>query len=208
MEFTIEGINQTPVNYKQGMTFPVALRSILRQDPDIIMIGEIRDEETASIAIRASITGHLVLSTLHTNDAVSTVARLADMGIEPYLLADSLRTIIAQRLMRKVCPFCSEEYLSGISEMKTLGVSAPVPLIRSEGCKKCNGSGYKGRFAIYEVMAVTSDLKNMLEKNAAMKELRDAALKDGMKTLREMAVKAVLEQRTTMMELKGLTYEF
>lgn len=208
VEFTIEGINQTPVNYKQGMTFPVALRSILRQDPDVIMIGEIRDEETASIAIRASITGHLVLSTLHTNDAVSTVARLADMSIEPYLLADSLRTIIAQRLMRKICPFCAEEYLSSISEMKTLGVAAPVPLMRATGCKKCNGTGYKGRFAVYEVMAVTPDLKNMLEKNVTMNELRETAVKDGMKTLREMAVTAVLDQRTTMTELKGLTYEF
>lgn len=208
VEFTIEGINQTPVNYKQGMTFPVALRSILRQDPDVIMIGEIRDEETASIAIRASITGHLVLSTLHTNDAVSTVARLADMNIEPYLLADSLRLVIAQRLMRKVCPFCVEEYLSSISEMKTLGIGVPVPLMRAVGCKRCNGTGYKGRFAIYEVMVVTANLKNMLEKNATMKELRDEAQKVGMNTLKEMAVKAVRDQKTTMMELKGLIYEF
>lgn len=207
VEYTIEGINQTPVNVKQGMTFPVALRSILRQDPDIIMIGEIRDEETAAIAVRASITGHLVLSTLHTNDSVSTVSRLEDMNIEPYLIADALRGVIAQRLMRCVCPYCAEEYLSSITEMKELGVTYPVPLVKSVGCKKCNYSGYKGRFGVYEILLINTSIKEMIEKNVSSKIIREEAIRAGMVTLRADAVAAVLDQKTTISELRGLTYE-
>lgn len=207
VEYTMEGINQTPVNVKQGMTFPVALRSILRQDPDIIMIGEIRDEETASIAVRASITGHLVLSTLHTNDSIATLSRLEDMNIEPYLIADALRGVIAQRLMRRVCPYCAEEYLSSISEMKELDLAYPVPLMRAVGCRKCNNTGYKGRFGIYEILVINAAMKEMIEKNASTKTIREEAIRNGMVTLKADAIKAVLDQKTTISELRGLIYE-
>lgn len=207
VEYTIEGINQTPVNVKQGMTFPIALRSILRQDPDIIMIGEIRDEETASIAVRGSITGHLVLSTIHTNDSVTAVARLSDMGIEPYLIADALRGVIAQRLMRAVCPFCGEEYLSSLAEMNELGITRPARLIRAGGCRKCNYTGFKGRFGIYEVLILNDELKNLIELNVPSNQLREAARESGLESLRSKAIDAVLDGRTTVTELRGLIYE-
>lgn len=207
VEYTIEGINQTPVNVKQGMTFPIALRSILRQDPDIIMVGEIRDEETASIAIRGSITGHLVLSTIHTNDSVAAVARLSDMGIETYLIADALRGVIAQRLMRSVCPYCGEEYLSSLLEMKELGLVRPTKLIRARGCKKCNYTGFRGRFGIYEILILNDEMKNLIEAGAPSNQLREAARKAGLETLRSRAIDAVLDGRTTVTELRGLIYE-
>ncbi len=208
VEYTIDGINQTPVNVKQGMTFPVALRSILRQDPDIIMIGEIRDEETAAIAIRASITGHLVMSTLHTNDSISTISRLTDMNIEPYLLADSLRGVIAQRLLRRVCPHCKEEYLSSISEMRMLKLGAPVPLVQAVGCSHCNHTGYLGRVGVYEVLSVDRQLRVLIEKGASHEELLNHATNNGnMKSLSSVAIEKVLAHDTTVEELQEVMYD-
>ncbi len=208
VEYSIDGINQTPVNVKQGMTFPVALRSILRQDPDIIMIGEIRDEETASIAIRASITGHLVMSTLHTNDSISTISRLSDMNIEPYLLADSLRGIIAQRLLRRVCSHCKEEYLSSIAEMRMLRLNAPVPLVKATGCSHCNHTGYQGRVGIYEVLTIDKTLRSLIEKGATNEALLDYAVNKGkLKTLSTVAVEKALAHETTVEELQEVMYD-
>ncbi|MEG2270429.1 MAG: GspE/PulE family protein [Erysipelotrichaceae bacterium] len=204
VEYTIEGFNQTQVNSKQGMTFPVALRAILRQDPDIIMIGEIRDEETANIAVRSSITGHLVLSTLHTNSALSSIARLVDMGIAKYLIADSFRGVIAQRLLRKLCPDCKEAYTSTPSEMEMLRINKPVTLYRPCGCKKCNEMGYRGRFAIFEVLHITKTMKDSIQNNASMDELKRVANEDGMNSLFENAIYHVLAGNTSIQELGGL----
>ncbi|MEG0574113.1 MAG: GspE/PulE family protein [Erysipelotrichaceae bacterium] len=204
VEYTIEGFNQTQVNSKQGMTFPVALRAILRQDPDIIMIGEIRDEETANIAVRSSITGHLVLSTLHTNSALSSIARLVDMGIAKYLIADSFRGVIAQRLLRKLCPDCKEAYTSTPSEMEMLKINKPVTLYRPCGCKKCNEMGYRGRFAIFEVLHITKTMKDSIQNNASMDELKRVANEDGMNSLFENAIYHVLAGNTSIQELGGL----
>ncbi|MEG2353025.1 MAG: ATPase, T2SS/T4P/T4SS family [Clostridium sp.] len=183
VEYTLDRINQVQVNAKTGLTFAAGLRSILRQDPDIIMIGEIRDEETAQIAIRASITGHLVFSTIHTNDAPSTITRLLDMGIKPYLVADALSGIIAQRLVRKLCPYCKEAYMSTEEENGLLRLENSITLHRVKGCSHCNGIGYSGRRAVYEILRINMDLKRIIEKNGSMDEIRQAALNAGMTSL-------------------------
>lgn len=152
VEYTLEGINQIQVNVKADMTFAAALRSILRQDPDIVMIGEIRDEETAQIAIRAAITGHLVFSTLHTNDAPGAMVRLVDMGVSGYLAADALVGVISQRLVKRLCPACKKKGKTNAREMAMLGIKEPVSIYRPQGCQYCNGTGYKGRIAVHEIM--------------------------------------------------------
>jgi type IV pilus assembly protein PilB len=208
VEFLLEGINQVGVNNKAGLTFAAGLRSILRQDPDIIMIGEIRDSETAEIATRAAITGHLVLSTIHTNDAPSSMVRLVDMGIEPYLIATSLCGVVAQRLVRRICPQCGEYYEASDYEKKLLNAPSdkPLKLKRGKGCTFCNNTGYKGRVGIYEIMEVTREHRELMLKNASTDELKDLCVKLGMKTLKEACEQHVLEGVTSVEELMRVAF--
>lgn len=209
VEANIDGINQVQVNNKAELTFASALRSILRQDPDIIMIGEIRDGETAGIAVQASITGHLVVSTLHTNSAAATIGRLSDMGIENYLLADSLVGIIAQRLVRRLCPHCKKPHILTDEELYFMGYRSDTPFQVYEpgGCDQCEGTGYRGRIGIYEIMTVTQNLKNLISAGASAEELKIAAQKEGMHTLRQSAVRLVLEGTTSFQEMIRTTFE-
>ena len=208
VEFSINGINQVNVNVKAGLTFASGLRSILRQDPDVIMVGEIRDGETAEIAVRASITGHVVLSTLHTNDAPSTVARLVDMGIEPYLISTSVTGIIAQRLVRKNCPKCSKEYEPKDREREILGLkdNEDIKLIKGEGCPYCNGTGYKGRVGIYEILDINKEVRETISLGENSDKIRECAIKNGMKTLKDACVEHVLEGVTTVEELMRVAF--
>lgn len=207
VEYTLDGINQVNVNTKAGLTFASGLRSILRQDPDIIMIGEIRDEETAQIAIKAAITGHLVLSTLHTNDAPSSITRLVDMGVEPYLVASSVVGVIAQRLVRKICPYCKEKYEASEYERKTLTGSSngTLKLYKGKGCGHCNGTGYIGRIGVYEIMEVTREHRDIINKTRDSDILKDISIKHGMTTLEDECKKLVLNGTTTMQELATIT---
>lgn len=212
VESKIEGINQVQVNTKAGLTFAAALRSILRQDPDIIMIGEIRDGETASIAISAAITGHLVLSTLHTNDSASSISRLVDMGVEPFLVGSSVVGIIAQRLVRKICPKCVEEYDPDESELKILTNDfditdvADLKLSKGIGCSFCNHSGYRGRLGVYEIMTITAKVRQAINSKANTDVIKQAAVDDGMKTLRLNCMQMVLDGKTTLSELLRIAY--
>ena len=206
VEYKLAGINQVQVNAKAGLTFANGLRSILRQDPDIIMIGEIRDSETAEIAIRASITGHLVLSTIHTNDAASSVARLMDMGIEPYLVSSSLVGVVAQRLVRNICPRCKTSYRPSHSEMLMLKMKEPLPLYRGAGCPTCNGTGYKGRSGIHEILVVTKEIRELIDRKATIDQLSQMAIRQGTTTLRQSCTELVLSGVTTVNELLKVTY--
>ena len=209
VEANIDGINQVQTNVKADLTFASALRSILRQDPDIIMIGEIRDGETAGIAVQASITGHLVVSTLHTNSAAGTISRLEDMGIESYLLADSLIGIIAQRLVRRLCPNCKKEHMLTDEEKDLMEIPKykEVKVYEPCGCEACERTGYKGRIGIYEIMTVTPKLKSMIARNVAADELKEAAMTEGMHTLRQSAARKVLEGVTSVNEMIRTTFE-
>jgi type IV pilus assembly protein PilB len=206
VEYMLEGINQVQVNIKAGLTFATGLRSILRQDPDIIMIGEIRDEETAQIAVRAAITGHLVLSTLHTNDAPGAVTRLVNMGVEPYLAADSIMAVIAQRLVRKLCPNCRTAYMPDENEMMILNLDKPVQLYKGLGCPSCQNSGYKGRMAIHEVMLLGREHRNIIAKGGSAEEIRDTAVKHGMVDLFESCRRLVLNGTTSIQEMVRTVY--
>lgn len=208
VEYVLEGINQVNVNYKIGMTFAAGLRSILRQDPDIIMIGEIRDGETAEIAIRSAITGHLILSTMHTNDAPSTAIRLADMGIEPYLAANSLVGVISQRLVRKICPECRQAYEAASWEKNILNKQPEegLMLYRGKGCPKCGNTGYSGRIGVYEIMEVTREHREMILNGKSADELRDMSVRKGMRTLRVSCEELVLKGVTTIDELAKIAY--
>lgn len=207
IEYKLAGINQVQVNNKAGLTFAKGLRSILRQDPDIIMVGEIRDSETAEIAIRASITGHLVLSTLHTNDTASTVVRLVDMGIKPYLVSTSVTGIISQRLIKKLCPSCKMPYKAGLQEKRILGLSEDVNIIlyNSVGCNKCI-KGYRGRTSVQEVMYIDKDIRRLIDNEATTDELREAAIKNGMTTLYSSAVNLALIGTTSVDEVFRIGY--
>ncbi len=206
VEYKLEGINQVQVNVKAGLTFANGLRSILRQDPDIIMIGEIRDSETAQIAIRASITGHLVLSTIHTNDSASSVARLIDMGVESYLVSSSLVGVIAQRLVRNICPRCKTAYRPSHSEMLLLKMKEPTSIYRGAGCPACNFTGYKGRSGIHEILVVTREIRDLINRRATTDQLMQAAIRQGTNTLRDSCIQLVLNGITTMDELLKVTY--
>jgi len=208
VEYVMEGISQVNVNTKAGLTFASGLRSILRQDPDIVMVGEIRDNETAEIAIRAAITGHIVLSTIHTNDAPSTIARLEDMNIEPYLISTSITGIIAQRLVRKVCPHCFEEYEASQYEKEMLEVdkNEKLSLVRAKGCPLCQNIGYKGRIGIYEIMEIKRELREAVNNKKNTDELRDIAIRNGMKTLKMACTEHVLDKITTVEELLRVTF--
>ena len=207
VEYTIEGINQVSVNNKAGLTFASGLRSILRQDPDIVMIGEIRDNETAEISTKAAITGHLVLSTLHTNDAPSSIIRLCDMGIQPYLVATSIIGIMAQRLVRRICTKCDEEYEATDYEKEILNYDKEksLKLHRGKGCAYCNGTGYKGRIGIYEIMEITRKHREAIISGKSADELRDISIANGMTTLGEECRKHVLDGTTTIEEMATIT---
>jgi len=209
VEYNLKGVNQVQVNEGVGRTFAATLRSFLRQDPDIILVGETRDLETAQISIRAALTGHLVFTTLHTNDCPSTVARLFDMGIQPFLLSSSLLLILAQRLGRKICKDCRQPYDAKEEDLVPYGHvptgRGKVQLFKGKGCQTCNFTGMKGRVAIYEVMPISEALRDMILKNASTAELREGARKEGMKTLREAGLYKVLEGTTTVEEVLRVT---
>lgn len=207
VEFSMDGINQVNVNAKAGLTFASGLRSILRQDPDIVMLGEIRDTETAEIAVRAAITGHLVLSTIHTNDAPSSIVRLKDMGVAPYLVSSALVGIIAQRLIRKLCIHCKEEYIASDYEKEILGVPKyqDLTLYRKVGCNRCSNTGYKGRVGIYEVMEINREIRDLINADKPLEEITNAALINNMKTLNKSAMNVVLNGNSTVEELLRVT---
>ncbi|NLO82819.1 MAG: Flp pilus assembly complex ATPase component TadA [Clostridiales bacterium] len=208
VEYRMEGINQIQVNPKIGLTFATGLRSIVRQDPDIIMVGEIRDRETAEIAIRSAITGHLVLSTLHTNDAVSTISRLMDMGIEPYLISASLVGVISQRLLRKICSNCRVPYSAEPHKFSVLGFEnePSVQLYRGEGCSLCNYTGYRGRIPVHEILIISKAHRQLIAQNASADRIMDLSRKAGMITLREECIKLMLNGLTTIDEVIRISY--
>jgi len=210
VEFDLMGINQVNVREEIGLTFASILRAFLRQDPDIILVGEIRDQETAIMAVRAALTGHMVLSTLHTNDAPSTVVRLVDMGIEPYLVADSLNLILAQRLLRKICEKCKSPVKIQENVLRRIGLhpdEIKEEVYKGEGCENCNGTGYKGREGVFEVMMVTNEIKDMILRKASINEIREKAIQDGMIPLREAAIRKFMRGITTIEEVIRITTE-
>jgi type IV pilus assembly protein PilB len=211
VEYNLEGINQCQVQKEVGLTFASVLRALLRQDPDTILVGEIRDYETAEVAIQAALTGHLVLSTLHTNDAPSTITRLMNMGIEPFLVVASLNAVLAQRLLRTVCPNCRVDAVYPKEKLTELGFSpeqaAALKFAKGKGCSTCNQSGYKGRIAIYEVLDFSPSLKDMVLKGETMLNLKRQAIKEGMKSLRMSALTKAAEGRTSLEEALSATME-
>ncbi len=211
VEYNLYGINQVLVRTEIGMTFAAALRAFLRQDPNIVMVGEIRDIETGSIAIKASLTGHLVLSTLHTNDAPSTVTRMIDMGIEPFNVASAVNLIVAQRLVRRICTDCKSEYKYNAEELSALGISESdatgITFYRGEGCDTCGETGYKGRQGLYEVMAMSPEVRRMVLRGASAAELKDQAVEEGMLTLRMDGIVKVKRGITTLEEVVKETAE-
>ena len=201
VEFQIEGINQVQVNPKAGMTFATVLRSILRQDPDVVMVGEIRDEETAEIALHAAQTGHLVLSTLHTNDAPSTITRLIDMGIEPMMLSSSLNLVVAQRLVRRLCPKCRKQARPSQEWVERLDIPEDIVFFDKVGCKSCMDIGYKGRIGIHEVLYVNDRMRKLIARGATDRELMHVAREEGMFTMFEDGLSKVLSGQTSMQEI-------
>ncbi len=208
VEYQLDLVNQTHVHEAVGMTFARALRSILRQDPDVIMVGEIRDQETARVAVQAALTGHLVLATLHTNDAPGAVARLLDMGIEPYLLSSAMNGAVAQRLARTICPSCATKYYPTEAELRDAGIldKANRAFRKGTGCQTCHDSGFQGRFGIYEVMEVTPELRRMIHKGAATHELREKFREQGGRTLREEGVQCALDGQSSLDEVLRVTH--
>jgi general secretion pathway protein E len=210
VEYALDGVAQTQVNPRIELTFARALRSILRQDPDVIMIGEIRDLETAQIAVQASLTGHLVLATLHTNDAASAITRLADMGVEPYLLASSLLGVLAQRLVRTLCPHCRGATAASGGErrlLEDLGLPATQPAWHAAGCGECNQSGFSGRTGVYELLLIDEMLRRLIHDGAGEMALRDAAVRAGMQRLRRDGARFVADGTTSLAELTRVTRE-
>ena len=207
VEYTVDGINQVQVNEKAGLTFAEALRSILRQDPDKIMVGEIRDYITAELAIRAALTGHLVLSTLHTNDAPSSVMRLTDMGVAPFLISSSLVAVVAQRLLRRLCDRCRKEQPLSAELSASIGVPEGTPVFSPVGCDECRGTGYRGRIAIVEIMEVDDEIRAMINKGASVEELRERAAAKGMRFLSQSALRNVLAGVTSVDEMLGLSVQ-
>lgn len=204
IEYELEGINQSAVNVKAGLTFAKQLRSILRQDPDIILVGEIRDSETADIAFRAAMTGHLVLSTLHCNDAAGAVTRLIDMGVEPFLIGSSVIGVIAQRLVRVICPRCKSPYEPGVEELVPFGLAdqaGSIQLFRGQGCNNCDGTGYQGRMAVSEVLTVTDDIRKMVLTNPSSDQVKSIAVAKGMSTMKQNAIEKMLKGVTTTAEV-------
>lgn len=207
VEYTIQGVNQVQVNEKAGLTFSETLRSILRQDPDKIMVGEIRDQETAQLAIRAALTGHLVLSTLHTNDAPSAVARLVDMGIQPFMVASSLVAVVAQRLVRRLCPACKKEQALPPQVLKGFGLPEDAVAYLPVGCEECRGTGYKGRTAIFEILLVDEDVRRAIVEELPSHALRQLAVSKGMTTLRQAGIRKILAGITSVEEMMSETMQ-
>jgi type IV pilus assembly protein PilB len=205
IEYDIDGIVQVPIDNELGNTFAAILRAILRQDPDRILVGEIRDVETAEIAVQASLTGHMVFSTLHTNDAPSTITRLRDMGVPPFLITATVEAIMAQRLVRRICANCREEVIPGPDVLADLELTADQVMgkkfYRGKGCEKCNRTGYKGRLGLYEFMVMNDDLRDMIMRNASTEDLRDKARSQGMITLRDSGMQGIFEGQTTAEEV-------
>ncbi|RQV95431.1 type II/IV secretion system protein, partial [bacterium] len=194
VEYKLERVNQINIRPKINLTFANALRSILRQDPDIIMIGEMRDSETAHIAVQSALTGHLVFSTLHTNDAVSALTRMIDLGVAPFLICSSVIGVMAQRLVRKICPKCIEEYVSDRSVFENIKVNFPLPdpdqikLYRGKGCDYCKNTGYRGRTAIFEIVGINDQIRSMIMKNTSSNEIKAVAIQNGMRTLMDSGI--------------------
>jgi type IV pilus assembly protein PilB len=209
VEYQLAGINQVPVNAALGMTFAAALRAMLRQSPNIVMVGEIRDLETAEIAVNASLTGHTVFSTLHTNDAPSAVTRLIDIGAKPFLVAAALRAVVAQRLVRRICPACKRGFTPGPRELHALGLTsarlADATFAHGTGCAACNGTGYQGRMGIFEIFPVHDEVRAMIYDNVTASRLRAQARRDGMRTMREDGIRKVLAGLTTIEEVVTVT---
>ncbi len=213
IEYQLKGIGQIPVNTKVGLTFASGLRSIVRQDPDVIMVGEIRDLETAEIAIQAALTGHLVFSTLHTNDSSSAITRLIDMGIEPFLVTSSVNAIVAQRLVRKICPICEQEYTPDNESLAQVGLSMRNILDQrghlnvGQGCPECIGTGYKGRTGIYEILMMTENIKSLILNTSDANVIKEQAVREGMHTLRQDGARKVLDGQTTIEEVLRVTQQ-
>jgi type IV pilus assembly protein PilB len=209
VEYNLPGINQMQTHEDIGLNFAAALRSFLRQDPDVIMVGEIRDFETAEISVKAALTGHLVFSTVHTNDAPSTVNRLLNMGIEPFLIASSVNLIMAQRLARSICPKCREPYELPAQALIDLGVPAeeakPIHTWKGKGCSHCGDTGYRGRTALYEVMRITDELRELVLAGGTAAELKQQAIDDGMVTLRQAGITKISSGETTLEEVLRVT---
>jgi general secretion pathway protein E len=209
VEYQLKGVNQIPVKPKIGLTFANGLRHIVRQDPDVILVGEIRDLETAEISIQASLTGHLVFSTLHTNDAPSAVTRLQDMGVEPYLLSSVLEGVLAQRLVRRICQVCRVPHTAAPADIEALGVEADpaTKLFRGRGCEDCRGTGYRGRTGIYELFVITEDVRSLILRRASSREIRRLAVDAGMVTLRQDGWARAVDGVTTIEEVLRVTQE-
>jgi type II secretory ATPase GspE/PulE/Tfp pilus assembly ATPase PilB-like protein len=210
VEYQIPRINQVQVNPKAGLTFANGLRSILRQDPDIVMVGEIRDRETAEIAIQAALTGHLVLSTLHTNDSAGAITRLTDMGVEPFLISSSVIAVLAQRLARAICTKCKVAYVPPADALRRLGVNieadADVEFYRGHGCDYCRGTGYRGRIGIFELMVVSDAIRDMIVHRAPAAEIKAQAIREGMRTLRDDGLEKVMSGISTIDEILRVVY--
>jgi len=212
VEYHVKGINQIPVKPQIGLTFSNALRSIVRQDPDVIMVGEMRDVETARIAVQSALTGHLVFSTLHTNDAASGITRLLDMGIEDYLLTSTVNAILAQRLVRVLCQHCREPYTTTYNDDVFQGMRAGkqdelVTLYHAKGCDHCNGMGYRGRMSVLELLVITDSVRKLIMEHVDGKTIQRQAIKDGMKTIFEHGVELALAGKTTMEEVHRVSQE-
>ncbi|HEY0945572.1 MAG TPA: ATPase, T2SS/T4P/T4SS family [Opitutaceae bacterium] len=209
VEYQLAGVNQVPVRHEVGMTFASALRAMLRQAPNVVMVGEIRDLETAEIAINASLTGHMVFSTLHTNDAPGAVTRLIDIGVKPFLVSTSLRAVMAQRLTRKICRHCKRAYAPDLRELRALNINpeqaAAATFMKGEGCPDCNGTGYRGRMGIFEIFQINEELQRMIYENESTSKLRDKARAFGMRTMREDGVRKVTAGLTTIEEVVSIT---
>jgi type IV pilus assembly protein PilB len=212
VEYRLPGINQVQINARAGLTFAAALRSILRSDPDVVMVGEVRDGETAKISIEAALTGHFVLSTLHTNDAPSALTRLAEMGVEPFLVGAAVTGVLAQRLARKLCTHCCEMYKPSAEEMIAARVSPDVAaasdgmaFYRKRGCPRCNQTGYKGRIGIYQLLAMTEELASLAAKHATREDIERAALDSGMRTMWDDGLAKVAAGLTSIEELARVT---
>ncbi|MGC4034223.1 MAG: GspE/PulE family protein [Tepidisphaeraceae bacterium] len=207
VEYQLRGINQIQVSHKTGLTFAAGLRAILRHDPDVVLVGEIRDKETAEIAVQASLTGHLVFSTLHTNDAPGAATRLVDMGVEPYLVSSSLEVVLAQRLVRTICPKCRTKMAAEKYDKykHQFGDLVPDELFEGAGCRNCSNTGYRGRQGVFEMMSINDEMRSLIINNAASHEIRKAAMKDGMRSLRDDGWRLVQEGKTTIDEIMSNT---
>jgi type IV pilus assembly protein PilB len=205
VEYDIDGIIQVPIDAEIGNTFAACLRAILRQDPDRILVGEIRDVETAEIAVQAALTGHMVFSTLHTNDAPSTVTRLRDMGVPPFLITATVEAILAQRLVRRICSACREEVIPGADVLADLDLSSDQvtgrKFFRGRGCERCNRTGYKGRKGLFELLVMNDELRDLVMRNASTEDLREAARRAGMVTLRDSGLESIFNGETTADEV-------